>query len=145
MEKIELKPCPFCGSSTAPTVMNQNDALWLDDDFDGEDLRMVVCCAAKKSGCGASTGLCETDDEAVEAWNIRASGWIPCSERMPETRQNCLVAFLTLDPSEEKWSSETKFMVLEYLPEEKYWNAKMSMKSLAWMPIPELPGGDDSA
>lgn len=65
----ELKPCPFCGSTTAPTVMNQNEAQWLDND--AENLSMVVCCAAKKFGCGASTGFCDTAEQAVEAWNTR--------------------------------------------------------------------------
>lgn len=29
----ELKPCPFCGSTTAPTVMNQNEAQWYPTNF----------------------------------------------------------------------------------------------------------------
>ena len=84
----ELQPCPFCGSTTAPTVMNQNEAQWLDND--AENPSMVVCCAAKKFGCGASTGFCDTAEQAVEAWNRRASDWIPCSERLPEIDGNYL-------------------------------------------------------
>lgn len=78
----ELKPCPFCGSMTAPTVMNESEALF-NTDVDREDMSMVVCCAAKKFGCGASTGFCDTAEQAVEAWNMRASGWIPRGERLP--------------------------------------------------------------
>lgn len=73
MSEIKLKPCPFCGDMYAPTVMNQNEALWIETDPDIPecDLAIVVCCAVRKGGCGASTGLCDTVEEAVEAWNIR--------------------------------------------------------------------------
>ena len=70
MSNYIVKPCPFCGSKTAPTVMDQNQALWADPDFDG-DLRIVVCCAATKGGCGSSTGFCDDDEKAVAAWNRR--------------------------------------------------------------------------
>lgn len=76
--KYELKPCPFCGSTTAQTIMTRDEAAWSCDpgDYDGE-IPMVVCCAAKKGGCGASTGFCNDDEEdfgrqAAEAWNKRA-------------------------------------------------------------------------
>ena len=74
MSKAKLKPCPFCGSITAPTIMDQNEAMWVvpDPDYDG-DLEIVVCCASRKGGCGASTGLCDTSERAVEVWNIRYS------------------------------------------------------------------------
>lgn len=49
----ELSNCPFCGS----------DDLYLDDAL---GLRQVICHA-----CEASGPTQETDDEAVEAWNIR--------------------------------------------------------------------------
>lgn len=69
---INLKPCPFCGNKAAPQIMDQNQALWRDPDYDG-DLRIVVCCAARNGGCGASTGFCDNDDEAVAAWNRRTA------------------------------------------------------------------------
>lgn len=72
MNKVKLKPCPFCGSIIAPRVMDQNEAMWIDPDpdYDG-DLQIVVCCASRKGGCGASTGLCNTSERAVEVWNTR--------------------------------------------------------------------------
>jgi Lar family restriction alleviation protein len=48
-DKIELKPCPFCGGK----------AFW-DSDFSG-----VYC------HCGAEITFCESDKEAAEKWNIR--------------------------------------------------------------------------
>ncbi len=87
--KYELKPCPFCGSTTAPTIMTREEADWMCDPeeremYDGE-IPMVVCCAARKGGCGASTGFCDDDEEdfgrqAAEAWNKRAPDWIPTLE-----------------------------------------------------------------
>ena len=72
MGNVKLKPCPFCGNRKAPTIMDQNQALWADPDYDG-DLSIVVCCATRKFGCGASTGFCDTSEQAVQAWNRRAT------------------------------------------------------------------------
>lgn len=71
MNEVKLKPCPFCGSRVAPTIMDQNEAMWNDPDPDYDVIHIVVCCAARKGGCGASTGLCENDEKAVLAWNQR--------------------------------------------------------------------------
>lgn len=71
MSEVKLKPCPFCGSRVAPTIMDQNKAMWNDPDPDYDVIHIVVCCAARKGGCGASTGLCENDEKAVVAWNQR--------------------------------------------------------------------------
>ena len=30
MSEVKLKPCPFCGSRVAPTIMDQNEAMWND-------------------------------------------------------------------------------------------------------------------
>lgn len=72
MGNVKLKPCPFCGNRKAPTIMDQNQALWADPDYDG-DLSIVVCCATRKFGCGASTGFCDTSEQAVQAWNRRTA------------------------------------------------------------------------
>jgi hypothetical protein len=137
----ELNPCPFCGSTTAPTVMNQNEAQWLYND--AENLSMVVCCAAKKFGCGASTGFCDTAEQAVEAWNRRASDWIPCSERMPENGQRVLIR-----------SSSNRFFDVIYHSDIQYPNFTLKIFGhtyawdyrdvISWKPLPYPPeeGGD---
>ena len=72
----ELKPCPFCGSTTAPTIMDREEAHWTysKEEKEYSEREYVVCCAGKKGGCGASTGFYYYDDidRAIEAWNRRA-------------------------------------------------------------------------
>lgn len=53
----ELKPCPFCGGDA-----------YIDDDTMGHS---VVCC--KNIECRAQGPFRPTDDEAIAAWNTRAS------------------------------------------------------------------------
>jgi len=55
----ELKPCPFCGSATAPTRR----------DF---PLSSYVICAPTKSGCGAQSMSKRWEADAIAAWNARA-------------------------------------------------------------------------
>lgn len=127
-DKIKLKPCPFCGSITAPTVMNQNEAQWLDNDIDEEDLGMVVCCATRKHGCGASTGFCDTAEQAAKAWNKRAPDWIPCSERLPES--DCCVRVAT----ESGLVLQTCFSKSE----NRFVGISRTVKVTCWMPLPTL-------
>lgn len=92
MSEVKLKSCPFCGSITAPTIMDQNEAMWIvpDPDYDG-DLEIVVCCASRKGGCGASTGLCDTAEQAIEAWNTRyTENPSRTSENAPNSGENDL-------------------------------------------------------
>ena len=61
----KLKPCPFCGDKKAPNVMP-------DEEIDGSDNgQFVVCCSMCFGGCGATSGYCDTEEEAIEAWNRR--------------------------------------------------------------------------
>ena len=66
---LELKSCPHC---------NGNGRIVSVSGFKSDRYR-AVC-----EECGASTRECETEQEAVSAWNMRAGGWIPVSERLPE-------------------------------------------------------------
>ena len=56
-EKVELKPCPFCGGEAHP------DNTWI---LSGARKWVVHCIK-----CGASIGFYETKKKAIEAWNRR--------------------------------------------------------------------------
>lgn len=80
MTEIKLKPCPFCGSTTAPEIFTLADLFG--DDY--EETEFAVACNYSRGGCGASTGgICEAEEEAAEAWNRRATRharWIKIDE-----------------------------------------------------------------
>jgi len=72
----ELKPCPFCGSTLAPMVLDENQGLYIeckDCDYgvSSNPYYQVVCRANTPFGCGASGGLRPNKEEAIEAWNER--------------------------------------------------------------------------
>lgn len=64
----DILPCPFCGSARFPTI-----TAWVEDPGFG----YTICCDASgwsdTKGCGASGGWGETPEDAIEAWNRRAS------------------------------------------------------------------------
>ena len=68
-----LKACPFCGRAEfvrlAPFEGNCINCGY------GEWGRIVVCAANPRCGahgCGANTGYCESDADAITIWNTRA-------------------------------------------------------------------------
>lgn len=63
----ELKPCPFCGSSSAPKIYSANDA----DDEDNYPDQYQVVCDFNNGGCGSASGYRGTEEEAVVLWNTR--------------------------------------------------------------------------
>lgn len=72
MNMQELMTCPHCnGSGRIVSVSG----------FKSDRYR-VVC-----EQCGASTRECETEKEAVSAWNMRADGWISVKERLPNVAE----------------------------------------------------------
>lgn len=86
--------------------------------------------------CGASTRECETEQEAVSAWNQGADGWISVDERLPmeSGMYVCLTRFQT-------------HMVLPYSAKHKKFNAldsfsrrladRYSLDVTHWMSLPE--------
>lgn len=75
MEDVDLKPCPF--DSGQARFMHR---------YKGPILEYVVRCY----DCNAATGYYGDADEAGEAWNRRADGWIPVSERLPDEGRSVL-------------------------------------------------------
>lgn len=72
----ELKPCPFCGSASAPLVLTVAELEMLGDesaDYEWACMHWAVVCDFRNDGCGATTGLGhDSDDAAATAWNRRA-------------------------------------------------------------------------
>ena len=68
----ELKPCPFCGG----TELIITSCVELEDCNNfaecGGTPNYIVCCDYKQGGCGAASGYCLNEEEAIEAWNRRA-------------------------------------------------------------------------
>lgn len=117
--KIELLPCPFCGSDR---VRVTKPTMW-----------QAWCMDCKAIGAASLT-----EQEAIEAWNTRTPGWIPCSERMPEEEtytiiycphswQKCRVGFFT----QKHWYVEDIDTIL-----------KPNDSVTHWMPLPETPKGE---
>lgn len=69
MPKIDLLPCPFCGRTPKTSELHIH-------------LQQISCLYSK---CPAHPCVIKaTMEEATQAWNTRASGWISCSERLPD-------------------------------------------------------------
>lgn len=62
---IDLKPCPFCGNDELKAVCLVPGFL----NYTGKDTDYYVKCY----GCGVSITPCETETEAIEAWNTHTA------------------------------------------------------------------------
>lgn len=63
-EDVELKPCPFCGEKESVRLMKRYGK-------DGWQDRYYVLCEYDNGGCGAESGWCYSEAEAIFAWNTR--------------------------------------------------------------------------
>ena len=69
----ELKPCPFCNSTENLIVISCIDDCCDDAICENcpHEIQYTVCCNARESGCGATSGYAETEEKAIEKWNRR--------------------------------------------------------------------------
>lgn len=112
----ELKPCPFCGSTTS---LEMSESNYPNDKY--------VVCNFNKGGCGGSTGSGDSDEEAIQKWNRReAQRWIPVSERLPKENGTYWIC--------DKYGDVTD---LSFIDGEFVWNDVTH-----WMPLPTAPTGD---
>ena len=122
MPKIDLLPCPFCGRKPKSIVNIQMYAIGC-----SFSKCHVYPCVVKK-----------TPEEAAKAWNTRASGLIPCSERMPKEDGEYLCV------------SNGEFKILPYRNGEFYctcFDAVLrccNSSVTRWMPLPEKPETEDN-
>lgn len=93
MEKIKLLPCPFCGGEAkmcGREFTEFYDGEWSEKpkkEFWVLAFHAITCvmgsaCSLAYGSVGGAAYVSE--EAAANAWNTRASSWIPCSERMPE-------------------------------------------------------------
>lgn len=128
MEKQELKPCPFCGSTDIAIVKQDNPH----NDYDG-DYPYLYTAACKQ--CLSRSPQKVYEEYAAEAWNTRASGWIPCSEMLPEDKQKVLI----------HTKSKGHILIAEYnsdwsTPFYSFRIGGWKIRQVShWMPLPEPP------
>lgn len=122
----ELKLCPHCnGSGRIVSVSG----------FKSDRYR-VVC-----EQCGASTRECDTEQEAVSAWNMRADGWIPVDERLPEKSGEYICLSRTAIRHVLDYSAKhKKFNACDSLSEQLA--DSYSINVMYWQPLPEPPKGE---
>lgn len=118
--KIDLLPCPFCGRKPKSIVNIQMYAIGC-----SFSKCHVYPCVVKK-----------TPEEAAKAWNTRASGWIPRSERLPEVGKPVLIYE---SYNEEKVVASLDCDKIGFSNEDFYYGLKTVP---FWMPLPELPKGE---
>lgn len=76
----ELKLCPHCNGNGR--IVNVSGLK--------SDRYRVVC-----ESCGASTRECETEEDAIAVWNMRAAGhWIDARKMQPIDQEEVLVSTL---------------------------------------------------
>ena len=69
MNKIELKPCPFCGRSDTLSINEVSQRL---DDTDIKQYTVICNTSGDNAGCGANCGYRHfTKQDAIAAWNKR--------------------------------------------------------------------------
>lgn len=65
-----LRPCPFCGETTANGLLESGHAsnpfIWWDSGLRGEECGYVICYSCK------AMIKANTEKEAINAWNRRA-------------------------------------------------------------------------
>lgn len=121
--KIDLLPCPFCGRKPKSIVNIQMYAIGC-----SFSKCHVYPCVVKK-----------TPEEAAKAWNTRASGLIPSSERMPKKDGKYLCVI------------NGEFKILPYGNGEFYCKCSDAVLRCCnssityWMPIPDMPKAEDEA
>lgn len=69
---LDLKPCPFCGTSDALQLWDGRDQGQISSLLPQvEGNRFSICCNTNLAGCGAESGVRQSPDEAIVAWNNR--------------------------------------------------------------------------
>jgi Lar family restriction alleviation protein len=117
----KLKLCPFCGSGARPILPVCIHT--------GKEMGKVVRCYY----CEAQTDYYDTYEEAVAAWNTRASSWIKCEKQKPKNEQRVLIYFNGNHIDIARFIEEDELFIFfegDIIPDKSV---------IAWQPLPELP------
>ena len=116
-------PCPLCGKEDSVEILDCYTAAGLECESESFRKDYFKCiCNYLKGGCGTSTGVSETEQEALEKWNTRPAPPVgrckdcvfsrtPTKEDFKEFRGGiieckdvCMCAFLELP--EPRWEDD---------------------------------------
>ena len=132
MEKI--KPCPFCGNVNSPRLMTRHGK-------DGWRNQYYILCDYDDGGCGASSGWCHSQEEAIACWNCREEiQWINADIKLPEN-SDAVLAILQYAP---KWADHITIMMAMCRYDGTNWlrdGSRMRdyIQVIYWKPLPEYP------
>ena len=132
----ELKPCPFCKGQP-----------WVDK----QECTCEACCVCEGGhshlpehidkpafylSCSGKCNLIftttfESEEEALKFWNVRASAWIPVSERLPEKDGLYLVTAQL-----QEWIGQEPPIVFINSFLDGQFRVKLH-ETTAWQPLPE--------
>ena len=74
--RYELIGCPFCGREDTVNLSDCSECFSCVDEppCDCCDWKKyLIACNVNIGGCGAASGLYDTKEEAIEAWNSRVN------------------------------------------------------------------------
>ena len=116
---LELKSCPHC---------NGNGRIVSVSGFKSDRYR-VVC-----DSCGASTRECETEQEAVSAWDMRIDGrWTDVRKLLPIDQEEVLVCTLS--------KNGIRNIDKGYWAIDRFIHRGRALVT-HWQPLPEPPKGE---
>jgi|GEM_PF-2745939 len=121
---MKIKKCPFCGG--------KDFSKYGKFVADKKKRDVHVHC----HGCGACGPVEGTEQDAVEAWNKRADGWVHVDDALPEEGKAYLCQIeIQGDLGLERWME-----VAYFVEDEKEFHRhdfKDNVGIIAWRPLPE--------
>ena len=139
IEKLKLKNCPFCGGrakieKSHPSEINHNYGA----------VHFKVTCPVMVDGypsqcTGSHSNLWHiSPEDAAEAWNVRAGGWISVDERLPQVGDYVLV-YDEIETHGSYYTVRIDKYILACISGEEFSESWRGVSH--WQPLPEPPHG----